>query len=110
MNIMSLEGYKATIEYDPDIDMFRGEILNLNGGADFYGKNPDELREEFKNSLAVFLEMCEEKGIPPTKDSGDFHLKIPKDLHSQIARQAIAERKNVNQWVTDKISQILQQA
>jgi predicted HicB family RNase H-like nuclease len=110
MNIMTLEGYKATIEYDPDIDMFRGEILNLNGGADFYGKNPDELRKEFKNSLAVFLEICEEKGISPTKDSGDFHLKIPKNLQSQIARQAIAERKNVNQWITEKISQILQQA
>ncbi|MEN8215158.1 MAG: type II toxin-antitoxin system HicB family antitoxin [Pseudomonadota bacterium] len=53
--LMTLDGYKAKIEYDPELDMFRGEILNLNGGADFYGKNPDELREEFKNSLAVFL-------------------------------------------------------
>jgi predicted HicB family RNase H-like nuclease len=96
---MTLDGYKAKIEYDPELDMFRGEILNLNGGADFYGKNPDELREEFKNSLAVFLEICKEKGISPTKDSGNFHLEIPPYLHSQIARQAIAERKNVNQWV-----------
>jgi len=107
---MTLDGYKAKLEYDPDLDMFRGEILNLNGGADFYGKNPDELREEFKNSLAVFLEICKEKGISPTKDSRTFHLKIPPALHSQIARQATAERKNVNQWVTEKISQILQHA
>jgi len=108
MNIMKLNGYKATIEYDPELDMFRGEILNLNGGADFYGQNPDELREEFNNSLEVFLEVCKEKGISPTKDSGDFNVKIPPDLHRKIAKQAKIEGINVNQWITDKISQILQ--
>jgi len=108
MNIMTLNGYKAKIEYDPEIDMFRGEILNLNGGADFYGKNPDELREEFNNSLEVFLDVCKEKGISPTKNAGNFNLKIPLDLQSKIAKQARIEGTNVNQWITNKISQILQ--
>ena len=44
MNMMSLDGYEAKIEYDGDLDLFRGEILGLSGGADFYGKNPKELR------------------------------------------------------------------
>ena len=70
---MTLDEYSAKIEYDPELDLFRGEILGLNGGADFYGRNPQELREEFKKSLAVFLEVCHEKGIAPTKDfSGKF--------------------------------------
>ena len=55
MNVMTVDDYHATIEFDPELDMFRGEILGLNGGADFYGKNPKELRAEFKRSLAVFL-------------------------------------------------------
>ena len=29
MNIMTLDGYRAKIEYDPEIDMFRGEILGF---------------------------------------------------------------------------------
>ena len=65
MNIMELNAYKAKIEYDPDIDMFRGEILGLNGGADFYGNNPAELRREFKKSLKIYLEVCQEKGVNP---------------------------------------------
>ena len=44
MNVMTVDDYHATIEFDPELDMFRGEILGLNGGADFYGKNPKELR------------------------------------------------------------------
>ena len=47
MNVMTVSDYHATIEFDSDLDMFRGEILGLNGGADFYGKNPKELRAEF---------------------------------------------------------------
>ena len=65
MNIMTIEGRRAKIEYDPEIDMFRGEILGLNGGADFYGKTTTQLRQEFKKSLDVFLKVCKEKNIEP---------------------------------------------
>ena len=65
MNSMTYEGDNAKIEYDTELDIFRGEILGLTGGADFYGKNPKELRTEFKNSLNVFLEICRENGIEP---------------------------------------------
>jgi predicted HicB family RNase H-like nuclease len=64
---MHLGDYQAKIEYDDELGLFRGEILGLNGGADFYGQNPDELRQEFAQSLKVFLEVCQEKGISPTR-------------------------------------------
>ncbi len=102
MNMMEVNGYKAKIEYDPDIDEFRGEILGLNGSADFYGKTPASLRKEFKNSLKVFLEVCEEEGISPTKDySGKFNLRIPSRLHREIAARATADNKSINQFVSE---------
>ena len=102
MNVMEVEGYKAKIEYDPELDQFRGEILGLNGSADFYGKSPASLRREFKNSLKVFLEVCGEKGIEPTKEySGRFNLRIPRRLHKEIAARATAENKSINQWVSE---------
>ena len=67
MNVMTVDGYHASIDYDPELDLFRGEILGLSGGADFYGKNPRELRAEFKKSLKVFLDVCQEKGIEPRR-------------------------------------------
>ena len=108
MNIMEIESYKAKIEYDPELDMFRGEVLGLNGGADFYGKNPTELRREFKKSLKAFLEVCEEKGISPRKEySGKFNLRIPPKLHSEIAAMATAEEKSINQWVADTLEKTI---
>ena len=77
MNVMTVDDYHATIEFDPELDMFRGEILGLNGGADFYGKNPKELRAECKRSLAVFLEVCAEKKMEPRRHlSGNFNPRI----------------------------------
>jgi predicted HicB family RNase H-like nuclease len=97
MSVMTLSGYHAKIEYDAELDLFRGGILGLNGGADFYGKNPKELRTKFKKSLLVFHEVCEEKGIKPRKHfSGKFNLRISPELHEQLAIAAQAEGKSIN--------------
>ena len=106
MNIMSLDGYQAKIEYDAELDVFRGEILSLNGGADFYGKNTKELRTEFKKSLKVFLEVCREKGIEPRRNySGKFNLRIPADLHEKLAIVAQAEGKSINTVAEEALKQ-----
>ena len=97
MNVMTVEGYHAKIEYDQELDLFRGEILGLNGGADFYGKNPKELRTEFKKSLQVFLEVCQEKGLEPRRNfSGKFNLRISPELHERLAIEAQAQGKSIN--------------
>jgi len=97
MNLMTVDGYQARIEYDEDLDLFRGEILGLNGGADFYGKNSKELRAEFKKSLAVYLEVCKEKGIKPRRNfSGRVNLRISPDLYERLTVAAQAEGKSIN--------------
>lgn len=104
MNIMEFYGYKAKIEYDSELDQFRGEIVGLNGSADFYGTSSEELHKEFENSLRVFLEVCDENGINPKKEfSGRFNLRINPKLHSEIAAKAIGENKSINQWVCETL-------
>lgn len=104
MSTMTVDGYQAKIEYDDDIELFRGEILGLNGGADFYGKNPDELRTEFKKSLQVFLEVCREKGIEPRRNfSGKFNLRISPELHERLAIEAQAQGKSINKLAQEAL-------
>ncbi len=106
MNMMTLDGFSAKIEYDAELDVFRGEILGLSGGADFYGKNPKELRAEFKKSLQVFLKVCQEKGIEPRRNySGKFNLRIPPDLHEKLAIVAQAEGKSINTLAQEALQQ-----
>lgn len=105
MNIMEINGYKAVIAYDPDINLFRGEFIELNGGADFYAADVDALRKEGETSLRVFLEMCQEKGIEPRRSfSGKFNVRIPPELHAKLALEAAAEGKSLNAVVAEKLA------
>lgn len=85
MNLMTVDGYRAKIEYDEDLDLFRGEILGLNGGADFYGKNSKELRAEFKKSLEVYLEVCKEKGIAAQAEGKSINALAQEALQHRVA-------------------------
>ncbi|MFN8490695.1 MAG: type II toxin-antitoxin system HicB family antitoxin [Caldilineaceae bacterium] len=108
MNMMTVDDYQAKIEYDAEIDMFRGEILGLNGGADFYGRTPEELRAEFRKSLAVFLEVCREKGMEPRRRySGRFNLRIPPELHERLAIVAQAEGKSLNILAQEALQKVV---
>lgn len=64
-NAIEIDGHKAVAVFDPEIRMFRGEFLSLNGGADFLAKDMDGLVREGRISLRVFLDMCAEKGVSP---------------------------------------------
>ena len=106
MNLMTVDGYQAKIEYDEELDLFRGEILGLSGGADFYGKNPKELRTEFKKSLQVFLEVCKEKSIEPRRQfSGKFNLRISPELHERLAIEAQAQGKSINTLAQEALTE-----
>jgi len=109
MNLMEIKGYKAIIQFDPEIEMFRGEFTGLNGGADFYAKDIDSLKEEGKLSLEIFLKACKKRGIQPRKEySGKFNLRVPAKLHAEIASRAAATGKSLNQWLVDLLSKHIQ--
>lgn len=103
-NLMVIDGYRAIIQYDPEIEMFRGEFTGLNGSADFYADSVEALREEGKASLRIFLEVCREKGIETTKAySGKFQVRLPEELHRDAVDAARARGESLNQFVAHAI-------
>lgn len=105
-NVMEFDGgYQAVITYDPEIEMFRGEFVGLNGGADFYAKDPESLKREGKISLDVFLRMCTEDGVSPKKAQGKFALRLDPDTYQQASVAAAAEGKSLNAFITDAVRQ-----
>jgi len=108
INVMEIDGYKALIQFDPEIEMFRGEFVELNGGADFYATTIEGLHEEGRKSLEIFLEMCREDGVKPRKEySGRFNLRVPPELHADITVAAAAAGKSLNQWVAETLDQVV---
>jgi predicted HicB family RNase H-like nuclease len=108
INVLEINGNKAIITYDPEIEMFRGEFLLANGGADFYAKDIKGLKKEAKLSLKVFNEVCNERGIKPKKlFSGKFNVRIDPELHEKAVIAAAAKNKSLNQLVADAIEDVI---
>ena len=106
MNTMTINGYQAVISFDPDIQMFRGAFVGLNGGADFYAGDMAGLQREGAISLRVFLEACERRGIEPRKRfSGKFSLRIDPATHEAAAIAVAAHGQSLNPWAIDAIWQ-----
>ncbi len=103
-NVMTINGYQAVICYDPEIGMFRGEFLGLNGGADFYATDVSGLQREGELSLKVFLAACEEDGVEPRRQfSGKFILRLDPQIHEAATIAAAAHGKSLNQWAADAL-------
>ncbi len=105
-NVMTIDGYKAVINYDPEIEMFRGEFVGVNGGADFYARDLKGLKREGAISLKVFLEACAEDGVEPRKSfSGKFVLRVDPKTHEAVVLAAAAHGLSLNQWVAETLDE-----
>lgn len=104
INVIEIDGEKAVVAFDPDIQMLRGEFVGLNGGADFYATSVHDLIEEGHKSLAAYLEMCREKGIEPRrKFSGKFNVRLDPGDHAAAVIAAAAAGKSLNEWIIGAI-------
>lgn len=104
-NVMEINGYKALIAFDPDTNLFRGEFIELNGGADFHAADVESLNREGEISLKVFLDMCREDGVEPRKNySGKLMVRLPTELHARAAISAAATGKSLNAWLADLVA------
>ena len=69
--MIEYNGYIGVIDFDPEIDLFHGTVINTNDVITFYGASVSELREEMQKSIEGYLEFCKELGITPEKPFSD---------------------------------------
>ena len=71
-SMIEYKGYIGVVEFDPEIDLFHGTVINTHDVITFYGASVTELREEMQKSLEVYFEVCEEQGKVPDTPSSDI--------------------------------------
>ena len=70
--MIEYKGYIGIVDFDPEIDLFHGTVINTQDIITFYGASVTELREEMQKSLEVYFEVCEEQGKVPDTPSSDI--------------------------------------
>ncbi len=87
-------------------------IIEPNEEGGFYARIPDmpsiftggvteiEALKNAKLAIKEYLEICKKDRLPvPQSKSGKFNVRVPKDLHRELARKAAEQGVSLNQLV-----------
>ena len=98
--VLEYEGYLGTVDFDEDEDRFHGRVINTRDVITFVGRSVRELRKAFRDSITDYRSMCEERGEAADKPfSGKLLLRLPPDLHRELAINAAREGKSLNAFI-----------
>lgn len=87
--MIEYKGYIGAVNFDSEIDLFHGTVINTNDVITFYGASVAELREEMQKSIEGYIEFCKEQGKTPEKPfSGEFTVQMNPEMHCKLALNA----------------------
>src|ERR1700687_2682616 len=101
---MTYKGYDGVAEFDEDAGVFAGEVVNTRDVITVQGESVEEFRKAVEESIDDYLEFCASRNEEPEKPfSGNFIVRMPPELHRQIAIEARREGKSLNAYVIDRL-------
>ena len=100
--MIEYKGYIGVVDFDPEIDLFHGTVINTQDVITFYGASVTELREEMQKSLEVYFEVCKEQGKVPDKPfSGTLTIQTSPELYGRIALNAARRQLEIGVYLQE---------
>ena len=100
--MIEYKGYIGIVDFDPEIDLFHGTVINTQDVISFYGASVTELRAEMQKSLEIYFEVCEEQGKVPDKPfSGELTIQTSPELYGRIALNAARRQLEIGVYLQE---------
>lgn len=104
------KGYMGHVEFDDEVEIFHGEIINTRDVITFQGSTVAEIKKAFRASINDYLDFCKERNENPEKPfSGKFNLRLDPELHRQVYIAAKQHKISLNQWIAEAIKHHIQE-
>ena len=105
MGKLRYKGYSGSVEYSQEDNVLYGRVLGLRGSLISYeGSSIEEIKRDFEAAVDNYLESCKARGVEPSRPySGRLILRMPSDLHEDLAQVASAEGMCINEFVLRSI-------
>ncbi len=104
--MMTYKGYLGKIEFDDEVNIFYGEVINIRDVITFEGQSVDELRQAFADSVEDYFDFCRSRGEEPEPPfSGRLTVQLPPERHRQIVTAAIKAGKPIDSWVAEVLEE-----
>ena len=106
MGTLKHKNYSGTVEYSEKDNCLFGKVIGMNKNIITYeGNAVEELKADFESGIDLYLESCQERGVKPQKPySGSLNIRIPSELHSQLALKAQMTGRSINAIIKDLLT------
>jgi predicted HicB family RNase H-like nuclease len=105
-NTMTYKDYTAIVGFSAEDECLVGHIAGINDVIGFHADSVEEIRKVFHETVDDYLATCAKIGREPNKPySGKVTLRLPPELHAQLAVRAEANGSSLNNWLVSALSQ-----
>ncbi|MBS1682705.1 MAG: type II toxin-antitoxin system HicB family antitoxin [Bacteroidetes bacterium] len=99
-NVLEYKGYKGSVEFSAEDQVFFGKIIGIRDVVTFEGVTVKELNSSFRNAVNGYLETCSNLGKDPDKEfKGSFNVRLTAKLHRLAAIKSATEKISLNKFV-----------
>jgi len=110
-DLMEYKGYHTKPAYSAEDGCFIGKVLGINDSVSFHGFSVEEFNADNREAVDDYLDLCAEHDKTPDKEySGQFVLRIPPELHREMAIEAERRGDSLNAYVTEICSKNMNKA
>lgn len=103
--MIDYRGYTGVFEFDPELKLFAGHVIDLRDEIYFEGEAVEELEASMKRAVDHYLEVCEARGEKPARPfSGRLNVRLGSELHRAAAVAAATEGRSLNTWLKRVVS------
>ncbi|MEX1256402.1 MAG: type II toxin-antitoxin system HicB family antitoxin [Gemmatimonadota bacterium] len=98
--MIDYKGYTGVFEFDPELRLFAGHVVDLRDEIYFEGESVEELEVSMQRAVDHYLEVCESRDEAPERPfSGKLNMRLGPQLHRAAATAAAAEGQSLNDWL-----------
>ena len=98
--MIDYKGYTGIFEFDPEVELFTGHVVDLKDEIYFEGESVEELKASMKRAVDHYLKVCKQRKEDPEKPfSGKLNVRLGSDLHREVAVAAGAAGESINSWI-----------
>lgn len=98
--MIEYKGYAGVIEFDPELRLFTGHVVDLRDEIYFEGDSVKALEASMRRAVDHYLSVCKRREEEPERPfSGKLNLRLGSDLHRSAALAAAAAGESLNNWL-----------
>ncbi len=102
--MMNYKGYLAQIEFDDEMEIFHGEVINIRDVITFQGQSVAELRQAFQDSIEDYFDFCAERDeTPESPVAGILTIRFSPEQQQRILQAANSSGKAFSDWIAHSL-------